>query len=193
MTARGETEITHCQTSWLDAAPSSSTASGGNCCRGADSRSSCHCFAGLLCQTGLSQTLEAPSVSPGPGKHALEQRQGSWDAPRVCHKCWIKRMQTPTSLILVRDGKSTQHEPWSQRKSVAGKVWSAPWLWLNSKDGGNRNTRSRDDVQPTHHWQRNSRRVKRHLQRQQENNDLSPPALILTSGTSSVFQIRQSR
>lgn len=45
---------------------------------------------GLPRQTGLSQVLEAPSLSPGPGKHPLEQSRGTWDAPSVCHKCWDK-------------------------------------------------------------------------------------------------------
>lgn len=50
-------------------------------------------------------------------------------------------------------------------------------LWLNREEGENRNMRSRDDVQPTHHWQHNGRR-EHHLQMQQENNDLDPTALI---------------
>lgn len=67
----------------------------------------------------------------------LEQCQGAWDAPSVCHKRWMKRMQTATSLILECDGKSSQHEPGRRRKSVPGKVCSASWLGLSREDGRN--------------------------------------------------------
>lgn len=57
---------------------------------------------------------------------------------------------------------------------------------------GWREQKYRDGVQPTQPFSAQQQEVKHHLQIQQENNDLDPPALVLTSGTSS-FQVRESR
>lgn len=53
----------------------------------------------------------------------------------------------------------------------------------------------RADVQLSHRWQQNSilrRRAQHHLQMQEGDDDLDPPAFILTSKTSAVFQMRRS-
>lgn len=83
------------------------------------------------------------------------------------------------------------HGARGQRKSMSQKGLSSPAVTAAAerKEGTERRgtlQQIRADVQLAHHGQKKSRRVQHHLQMQEEDNDLDPPVLILTSKTSSV-------